>query len=489
VSARPGRESDTEPEKPSRPHTIVTYFVLKVLAALIVLVVFVGPVTYAVGGYYSSAGGVGVALLFFCYLLTDAMGSGELPILERLRALPREAGIVELAVATVVSALVGITTGICLGLLGTLEAALPPEPLWRVIDLTSLAYGFIAGFIVTSGVEMLFGTTDEERSHLSVTSVAIKNAGLALAAGFSYSAVSTLFEYKLLLVAGALAVGCVILFYLFLLRASWDWFLFVMPINQTKTFLVALLSLASGWSAGGALGVVGSIALVGIIGGRTLSLSGAFSAWGGMFFSAFPIFLTMLLGYALGRPLGGRFGGFLHRALDEFSDVVPYLRAMWWPVGGFAAGYIMMVVLFAGFFAVAQDSVGGLDGLPKGATFLDYFYFSLMTITSLGYGGVEAASAPTRLLVSLEVLIGIGWMVIVFAAVVAYLEGRFSDVRDKDHSAVEEATMQQLEQLTRERAEVEEQRNELKEQLSAVKRKHHEELEKLRKELKRSTTP
>jgi hypothetical protein len=189
VSTRPKRESDTEPEKPSRPRTIVTYFVLKVLAALIVLVVLVGPVTYAVSGYLGLAAGVGVALFYFSFFLTVEVVSGELPILEKLRALPREVGFVELAAATVLPALVGIAVGISLGLIGTLEGALPPGPVAGVIDLTGLASGFIAGLMIRSSIQMFSGTTDEEGGHLSVTSVAIKNAGLALAAGFPFTAV------------------------------------------------------------------------------------------------------------------------------------------------------------------------------------------------------------------------------------------------------------------------------------------------------------
>jgi hypothetical protein len=152
-------------------------------------------------------------------------------------------------------------------------------------------------------------------------------------------------------VAGALAVGCLILFYSLLLRvSSWDWALFIIPINQTKTFLVALLSFASGWSAGYTLGAVGSLTLVGIIGGQTVSFGGEFSVLARVSLSTFRYWLFFGLGFALGRPLGDRIGRFMHDAVDEFSAVIPYLRAMWRPVGGFAVGYIMTVVLFGGFF-------------------------------------------------------------------------------------------------------------------------------------------
>jgi excisionase family DNA binding protein len=150
----------------------------------------------------------------------------------------------------------------------------------------------------------------------------------------------------------------------------------------------------------------------GISGGLAAGLSIGFGAGTGYFVGA-------LAGYKL-RP-----------ALEERNRVRPYLQAMKWPIAGYAIGFFAIVLIFASLLA-ATSSSGSLTGIPENTSFWNYVYFSLLVMTSLGAEGIQATTPWSKVLVSLEALTAITWTVIFFAAVIAYLEPRFTDTYDAE---------------------------------------------------------
>jgi ion channel len=63
----------------------------------------------------------------------------------------------------------------------------------------------------------------------------------------------------------------------------------------------------------------------------------------------------------------------------------------------------------------------------------EFFYFSVVTIATLGYGDITPASGIARALVSTEVALGVGWITIVFAAVMSHLQPRFAEIAKQQH--------------------------------------------------------
>ena len=78
-----------------------------------------------------------------------------------------------------------------------------------------------------------------------------------------------------------------------------------------------------------------------------------------------------------------------------------YTRAITW-----AIGYVVVILLFALFYiCLPSDQWGGNVGINN---FCDAFYFSVVTITSLGFGDIyPAAGAAGRYLVATEAILGI----------------------------------------------------------------------------------
>lgn len=78
-----------------------------------------------------------------------------------------------------------------------------------------------------------------------------------------------------------------------------------------------------------------------------------------------------------------------------------YTRAIKW-----AIGYVAIILLFALFYiSLPSDQWGGNERIND---FCDAFYFSVVTITSLGFGDIyPAAGAAGRLLVAVEAISGI----------------------------------------------------------------------------------
>jgi len=103
------------------------------------------------------------------------------------------------------------------------------------------------------------------------------------------------------------------------------------------------------------------------------------------------------------------------------------------PVVGFALGYLLFALVFAGLFAAIYraDPNGAFTGIPTNPSFGDFLLFSVNTISAAGHSDIEAGSQLTRTIASIETIAGIGWTVVVFAGVIAYLHPRFTEIYER----------------------------------------------------------
>lgn len=142
----------------------------------------------------------------------------------------------------------------------------------------------------------------------------------------------------------------------------------------------------------------------------------------------------------LGVPFGTLIGLWLRPRLVKFADVWLYLREMGVFLVGFAVGYLGIALIFAGWFwSIWKVSpIGSFNGLPSNPKFGHFFYFSVITIGTLGYGDITPTSPLARALAVFEVVVGIGWITVVFAAVMSHLQPRLTDVAARRHARLQE---------------------------------------------------
>lgn len=125
-------------------------------------------------------------------------------------------------------------------------------------------------------------------------------------------------------------------------------------------------------------------------------------------------------------------GHYLRPRLLLYVDLFHYLYVMTNAAVAFAVGYVAIALLCAGLYAVDWRAHGGhtLTNLPaeQPPPFGDILYFSLVTIGTLGYGDIAPASGYSKLIVAVELLLGLGWTMVVFTAVIAYLQEPFATI-------------------------------------------------------------
>jgi len=86
---------------------------------------------------------------------------------------------------------------------------------------------------------------------------------------------------------------------------------------------------------------------------------------------------------------------------------------------GALCGYLLLGILFALVFAAMEQSNPGCFKIQGNSEFSDFIYFSIVTLSTLGYGDIVPVSAQARALVSLEVLLGQFYLAVVVARLVA----------------------------------------------------------------------
>ena len=119
-------------------------------------------------------------------------------------------------------------------------------------------------------------------------------------------------------------------------------------------------------------------------------------------------------GLWLGLILGNRIGQWIL----ALQPVFQLLRRLGRILIAFAVGYLAIILLFSTFYAAVWRVQGAeaLSGIPVDPRLQVFFYFSLVTATTIGYGDIIPHSESARILVGLESLSSLAWTLVVFAA-------------------------------------------------------------------------
>ena len=108
----------------------------------------------------------------------------------------------------------------------------------------------------------------------------------------------------------------------------------------------------------------------------------------------------------------------LRPRLRVYGQLADYLRVMWVPIGGFAVGYLTIIVVFAGFYGMLERfQPGAFAGAGSGIT--EWLSFSFFTALGQDFITVVPASIGARVLVGAHLILSAGWAVVLFAAVMS----------------------------------------------------------------------
>ncbi len=107
-----------------------------------------------------------------------------------------------------------------------------------------------------------------------------------------------------------------------------------------------------------------------------------------------------------------------------FESFFQRMRGLIAPAFAFFTFYSLILVIFACAYRVIDRISEGQNFLVLGEardiTFIESLYFSIITLSAVGYGDIVPVSTPVRMLVSLEILSGVVLMLFGFSEIIRY---------------------------------------------------------------------
>ena len=136
-----------------------------------------------------------------------------------------------------------------------------------------------------------------------------------------------------------------------------------------------------------------------------------------------PLLAIPLTAFLVGRAAAV----WLRPRLQVYGQLVAYLRVMWVPIGGFAIGYLTIIFLFAGFYGTLERFSPGAFA-DAGTGLAGWVSFSFFTALAQDYAAIVPVSAAARMLVGVHLVLSVGWALVLFAAVMTYIEPKLARI-------------------------------------------------------------
>ena len=133
------------------------------------------------------------------------------------------------------------------------------------------------------------------------------------------------------------------------------------------------------------------------------------------------------------------FGEWLRPRLRTLGDMFRILRQMWEALAAFLVGYLIIIFIFACFYAAAWQfdratAFRGIDA-TRFTNFADFVYFSIVTMSTVGYGDVIPANTLTRAIACIEVILGVGWVTVVLGVAAALARPKVDQMLRREWAA------------------------------------------------------
>ena len=109
---------------------------------------------------------------------------------------------------------------------------------------------------------------------------------------------------------------------------------------------------------------------------------------------------------------------------DLFRDFFATIRELVRPAYAFFTFYLLFVIIFASLYSIIDHiSIAphfSIQGEVRDIRFLEAIYFSLITFSTVGYGDMAPVSHAARIVVTIQVLIGVVLTLFGFFAIMNY---------------------------------------------------------------------
>lgn len=107
-----------------------------------------------------------------------------------------------------------------------------------------------------------------------------------------------------------------------------------------------------------------------------------------------------------------------------FEEFFERLERLVLPVYAFLTFYSMLVVAFAAIYKLIDDRAGGphfrILGEDRAIGYADALYFSIVTLSTVGYGDVLPVSDLVRLVASIQVVFGVTLLLVGLSEIMSY---------------------------------------------------------------------
>ncbi len=110
---------------------------------------------------------------------------------------------------------------------------------------------------------------------------------------------------------------------------------------------------------------------------------------------------------------------------EEFFERMAHLIV---PAFAFFTFYSLLVIVFATVYRIIDRFSAGahflIEGQLRDITFTESLYFSLVTVSTVGYGDIVPESDLVRVVVSLQIMFGVLLLLFGFFEIMTYARGR-----------------------------------------------------------------